>query len=90
MKLSLEKLKVSISDKFRSEWGSGRKHVNVDLYESTKRGMEERIKLPVLRADEPANDSYRVPLSRNFRYCFQGLLSKKRSIDKIADSSYAK
>ena len=90
MKLSLDNLKISISDSFRSEWGSGRKHVNADLYESTKRSLEERIKLPLLRADEPVNDSYRVPLSRQFRYCFQGLLSKKRPIEKIADSSYAK
>ena len=90
MSLSLSKLKISLTDSFRSEWGSGRKHVNNDLYESTKRSMEERSKMPILRADEPVNDSYRVPLSRNFRYCFQGLLSKKRSIDKITDSSFAR
>jgi len=90
MTMSLDKLRVSIADNFRPEWGSGRKHVTTDLFEATKRIMEERVKMPILRADEPVNDSYRVPLSRNFRYCFQGLLSKKRSIDKITDSSLAK
>ena len=88
--MSLDKLRVSIADNFRHEWGSGRKHVSTELFESTKRAMEERVKLPVLRADEPVNDSYRVPLARNFRYCFYGLLSKKRSLDNISSSNLAR
>ena len=90
MSLSLDKLRVTVGDNFRTEWGSGRKLVTCELYESTKRSMEERVKMPVLRADEPQNDAYRITLARNFRYCFHGLLSKKRSLDNISASSLAR
>ena len=90
MNLSLSQLKVSLDDTFRPEWGSGRRHVSCDLFESTKRSIEERVKMPILRADEPSVDSYRVPLARNFHYCFYSLLSKKRTGESSADSSFAK
>ena len=90
MTMKLDNLKISIGDTFRPEWGSGRRHVSSDLFESTKRSIEERVKMPILRADEPPGDSYKVPLARNFRYCFYNLLSKKRSSESVADTSFVK
>ena len=90
MKLDLSDLRATIGNEFRSEWGSGRKTVSGDLYETAKRTMEETVKMPILRASEPPLDGYKVPIGRDFRYTFQNLLSKKRGVDKISESGLAK
>ena len=90
MKLDISNLTATIGDTFQSEWGSGRKCVTTDLFETAKRTMEETVKMPLLKADEPPMDGYKVPIGRDFKYCFYGLLSKKRSVEKMCDSGLAK
>jgi len=86
LKLDLSDLRATIGNDFRTEWGSGRRGVSGDLFETAKRTMEEAVKLPILRADEPPIDGYKVPIGRDFRYNFMGLLSKKRNIEKMSES----
>ena len=90
MKLDLDDLRASIGSDFRTEWGTGRKGVSGEMFETAKRTMEETVKMPILRADEPPFDSYKVPIGRDFRYSFQSILSKKRNLDKSADSCHSK
>ena len=90
LKIDISNMTSSVGDNFRTEWGSGRKCVSSDMFEIAKRSMEEVVKMPILRADEPPVDAYKIPIGRDFRYCFYGLLSKKRSIEKMADTSLAK
>ena len=63
---------------FRSEWGSGRRLVTADMFNTAKRSMEETVKDPVSRGDEPPYDGCRVMLGKDFKYAFANLTNKKR------------
>ena len=67
------------SNIFRSEWGQGRKLVTADTYHSAKRAMEDLVKDPSIRGDEPPCDSFKTHLGKDFKYSFGTLMSKKRS-----------
>ena len=53
--------------------------MTADMFNSAKRSMEETVKDPVARGDEPPYDGCKVLLGKDFRYAFAALTNKKRS-----------
>ena len=52
--------------------------MTADMFNSAKRSMEEVVKDPVARGDEPPYDGCKVMLGKDFRYAFANLTNKKR------------
>ena len=82
---NFDDLAVDLRREFNGQWGTGRKYVGNDLYAAAKKSVESLSPMPSHRLDEPAFDSYRVLLGREFTYSCQSILQSKRRRDDVID-----